>query len=660
MTPVVSLSFGTVHWSLSTVALAASVIWVLGQLLVMAMAWSRRRHCSVWRRWWVLGLNTWVTGVVLLLIAPPQLPDPHVGSVTLITEGATDLPADNTGYRLAGVSLEAAETLPLLHTPGQMLLRQPGTSQVQLVGHGLSAADWATLPSDLTLQWTPPELHGLTDLEWPTVLTVGDELRVSGLLRWDGGQSPLNLSLIDVSGRSVDTQTVLPGERFSLQALPPVVGPVEYAVQVLKDDVLLNSEPIASFVRASEPPRIMIWQSAPSFDTQQLSRWATDTGAQLLVRTQISRDRFLSQRINLSGDIAISLAPSLLATVDMMVLDGRQWLALGSADRSSLLTAVSEGLGLLVLMDAALGQAMVNDPSIGDVFGVALSPDVESPDAESPDIKSPDIKSPDNAAIERSPLQRGQLVTSTPLPPVPVSPWSMTLTGGAQTLTIDDRGEVLEAWRQQGLGRVAVSRLRDRFRWATSGAETAFSRYWSNLLATVARPSVTARLQPLSTPTDLRPFERLQICADNPKQQPLSVNFAALSLSSTSSSSSVPSAPVPLIAPTTGGSVACGFLWTAESGWHALTLLDGEGSAIEQLNVRVWGGDEHQPDRFARRQRATREAIQRSQSISQQRKGDEFAPINPWWLWGALLAGIVPLWLERRLLSGRQSDANVS
>ena len=101
-------------------------------------------------------------------------------------------------------------------------------------------------------------------------------------------------------------------------------------------------------------------------------------------------------------------------------------------------------------------------------------------------------------------------------------------------------------------------------------------------------------------------------------------------------------------------------MWTAESGWHALTLLDGEGSAIEQLNVRVWGGDEHQPDRFARRQRATREAIQRSQSISQQRKGDEFAPINPWWLWGALIAGIVPLWLERRLLSGRQSDANVS
>jgi hypothetical protein len=216
----------------------------------------------------------------------------------------------------------------------------------------------------------------------------------------------------------------------------------------------------------------MIWQSAPSFETQQLSRWAADTGAQLLVRTQISRDRFLNQRINLSGDIAISLSPSLLATVDMIVLDGRQWLALGSADRSSLLTAVSEGLGLLVLMDAELGQAMVNDPSIGDIFGVAVSldaasPDVNSPDVNSLDIESPDIESPDikslyikssaNVALERSPLQRAQLAIPTPLPPIPVSPWSMTLRG-AQTLTIDDRGEALEAWQQQGLGRVAISR----------------------------------------------------------------------------------------------------------------------------------------------------------------------------------------------------------
>ena len=630
MTPVLSLSFGEVQWALSTVALVVAVLWLLGQLRVMAMAWARRRQCSRARRWWVLALNIWVTAVVLLLLAPPKVPDPHAASVTLITEGTLEVPAGRTRYRLGTFELPGADALPHVQTPGQIVLRHPTTSQLLVTGHGLSAADWANLPEPITVQWSPPELQGLTDLQWPSYLGAGEALDVTGRLRWDGSKAPLMIALVDASGRSIDTQTVLPGEQFQLQALPPVLGPVEYTLEVSEGDSVRQSEPIASFVRAPEPPRLMIWQSSPSFDTQQLSRWAADSGAQVLVRTQISRDRYLSQRINVTGDVALALVPSLLATIDVMVLDGRQWLGLSGADRAILLSAASEGLGLLVLLDATLAQAMVDDPDQTAVFGVALSPD--------------------DGSHERLAVRHGQPIAQMPLP---VTPWSMNPID-AQPLTVDEDGAVLEVWRQQGLGRVAMSRLRDRYRWVTSGAETGFSQYWANLMTAVARPSATARLQSVMQPTTVRPFERLQICADNPQAQTLSAIFAPLGLSSE---------PVPLIAPSTGGSIACGYVWTAQVGWHELSLQNDEGSVLDQFNLRVWADSEHQTDRFARRHTATSQVARATEkgylTDPKQSLPQSLAPINPWWLWTALLAGLVPLWLERRLLSGRQPDADV-
>lgn len=630
MTPVLIGSFGEVQWAVSSMALVVAVLWLLGQLGVMAMAWVRRRQCSRARRWWVLALNIWVTAVVLLLLAPPKVPDPHAASVTLITEGTLEVPAGRARYRLGTVELLGADALPHLQTPGQVVLRHPTTSRLLVTGHGLSAADWATLPQPITVQWSPPELHGLTDLQWPSYLGAGEALNVTGRLRWDGSKAPLMLALVDASGRSIATQTVLPGQHFQLQLLPPVLGPVEYTLEVSEGDSVLKREPIASFVRVPEPPRLMIWQSSPSFDTQQLSRWAADSGAQVLVRTQISRDRYLSQRINVTGDVALALVPSLLATVDLMVLDGRQWLGLSGADRSILLSAASEGLGLLVLLEATLAQAMVDDPTRGDVFGVALSPDGES--------------------HERLALRQGQPIAQMPLP---VTPWSI-IPIDAQPLTVDEGGAVLEVWRQQGFGRVAISRLRDRYRWVTSGADTGFSRYWANLMTAVARPSATARLQSLMEPTTVRPFERLQICADNPQAQTLSVTFAPLGESSE---------PVPLITPTTGGSIACGYVWTAQVGWHELSLRDDEGSVLDQFNLRVWTDSEHQTDRFARRHTATKKAAVATQkgylANHKQSQRQPYAPINPWWLWTALLVGLLPLWLERRLLSGRQPDTDV-
>ena len=50
-------------------------------------------------------------------------------------------------------------------------------------------------------------------------------------------------------------------------------------------------------------------------------------------------------------------------------------------------------------------------------------------------------------------------------------------------------GEVIEAYRNVGLGRVAVSVLRERHRWLTSGEEATYTAYWARLMSRLGRPA---------------------------------------------------------------------------------------------------------------------------------------------------------------------------
>lgn len=626
MTPLITLSFAGINWPISLVALLALPALVL--VFVVAMVRARRRlaEASPLLRRSVMLLNALALLALTLLLAPPGLPVAGGDRVALVTEGSEALPVAKVVYSFGTTDGQAWPDVPILVTPSQLTIRHPGLDEVVVVGHGLDESAWSTLPEGLSVSWAPPPLDGLVMLDWANVIEPGAPLIVTGEVRWREGVDvdEATIRLQDPSGVTVSSIERDRDGSFALRALPRAAGAVTYRLQLLEGDVVIADEPVSTYVRGSELARLLVMQSAPSFETRQLANWAADRGSELLIDTLISRERSLTQRINLPETANSEVSDVLLSATDLAVIDGRRWVQLDAAQRQLLLDAVDAGLGLMLLLDDALAEWLSERSEMAALLGVRLAKDAEEAQYRLA-LPGLDLRDDDASVL-------------------PVAGWQLQLRG-AQTLSQSESGVILESWRSHGRGRLALSRLRERHRWATSGDRSVFTRYWSHVLQTIGRPSTTSRWLAYPQPSTLRPGERAAFCVSTADATPLSMSFAPLTVNSAAAAESAQQLLMPH---PTGSPEACGFVWPNQPGWHALALYGEDNMLMDRVLVRVLDDEHLRSDRFARRQLATQ---RRANAQASQRVVAEpaYVPVSPWWGWGLLVLALVPLWLERRL-----------
>ena len=629
MTPVWTLAFGKIVWPFSGATLLALTLLLPVFGWVMWRAQRRLQAASAVLRAGVVALNALAYVALLLLLAPPEWPLVDRERVVLVTEGAESLDdlKQSTATYLLGDSLMYGSTgLLVLTTPAQLRLKHPGLDELALKGHGLDKSQWSTLPIDVPIDWSPPPLAGLVALDWSTVLDPGTPLLVTGELRLAGRTATAEVRLQDPAGVTVDRSVLSDDDVFALRTVPRALGAVTYRLQLLEDGAVTRDEPVTTYVRDVELARLLVMQSAPSFETRQLANWAADRGSRLLIDTGISRDRSLVQRINLPESAPSTIDAPMLAATDLAVVDGRRWVQLDVTLRESLLSAVEDGLGLLLLLDESLAAWLDNHPEMREWLGVRLAR-VEG-----------------EASYRLAGVGGDESEVDEPNAALPAAPWRID-TVDAQTLTRAESGAVLESWRAYGRGRLALSRLRERHRWATSGDRSVFARYWARILQTLGRPGVTPKWRPTPAPTTLRVGQRIMFCANLVDEKPLTFRFAPLNTEALEDAAVIEQ---PLTPHSEGSAQGCGFVWPDQSGWHSLTLVRENGETTDRVLQWVFGDDVHRADRFARRQSATARRLAASPD-EPAKPAPVYEPISPWWGWGLLVLALAPLWLERRL-----------
>ena len=88
-------------------------------------------------------------------------------------------------------------------------------------------------------------------------------------------------------------------------------------------------EPIAA--------RMLLLQSAPSFEWRSLARWLARAGARVAARTRVSETRFRDRFDGLSARALDTLDRDLLSQFDLVIADGAALGVLDDASRSALL-----------------------------------------------------------------------------------------------------------------------------------------------------------------------------------------------------------------------------------------------------------------------------------------------------------------------------------
>lgn len=638
------MTFSLGLFSHYTFAASVLVVLLIIGLAVTGYFASQRLKQNKPRLAAILLTNTVAALTVLGLAFDVQLTNNQASVTYLVTHGATNEQLEKIDtqqsvfvLREAVISINDKNILDAatqIESPSQLLSYQPRFGNLHIMGDGLSLSQWQDMQLlmgeafnniSVTFSASTPRL-GLVNMSWPRELAVGQFIEVTGQLQ---GIDELavdtiyELNVLDPVGQLVETIRLKASERFSLSFPAKSMGQWVYRLQLSKpgDMQPLLDEPLAFSVTKPSPVRILIKQSAASFETRQLKNWAAQFGSQISVLTQISQTKDIRQNINLSAaelkKITSPFTKQAFIHFDWLLIDGRALLALTSQHMTALKTAIKNGLGVYIIADNALINAWPV-PSLDWLSDIKLQP-------------------LDVASFSAIPIWPHSKIEGV----MPLAKAIITSANNSFLVQSND-AQILVSHSKVGLGHVAVSLINGTYGWQTSGLTEQYSHYWQSIIFGLAKP----RQAPywLNAASDTLPWV-------NQHQQKCLLGATA---SGVTTYDQQPSSLV-LTQDILQVEQRCLTIWPTNAGWHKLAWSQNSALAAtphkQDTSIETWFYAHSEQDWQEWRQVQNRLV---SQKIAQQQNIQRFEKtsvksLDKIWFWGLLVLSMSILWLERKL-----------
>ena len=509
----------------------------------------------------------------LTVIAPDKN---DTGAALPSGQGIVALPGADAPARI--------ERVPDLATA---LRRHPLVRELDIVGNGLPLRDQAAAAALPLRLHAPVEPAGLTDLRWTQRAAAGQQWFVHG----SATVKDATVELRDPSGELVDSSALDADGGFTLSAPARIAGLARLELRLLDArKQRIDSASIPLEIEDGVALSAIVQAGAPSPELKYWRRWASDAGVRLDMRIA------LSDRLGM-GDEGAALDAAALAKADFAVFDERSWLALDSSQKATLLSAVDQGLGLLLRVSSMPDASVLADWS---AFGFVFAPGEAAA----------------SISLDRALLQREHLdFNATPL---------SIAAGSATPLLTDDRDHIIVAATSRGQGRIAVSMLLDSFQLVLRGDAGRYGSLWGRLISEIARPQ---QRQANRTPIAVGWIGERQLLCD---------------LGDTAQVIAASGEETRLIV-----SERCAGYWPKQAGWHR--LVDGE--VHEAFYVR--DNDDAESLRHHRDRVATQALVSAHEPAANSARETGRKPIDRWPL---LLLWLIPTallwWRERRQFAG--------
>ena len=625
--------------------------------LVINRLWLRKVRLLV-----VIGLNIAAWLLLVAILSPVTLRDNEPPAVVLVTHSEVplseasfnDIASDASVWFTQRAWLSLSQTqwfnrLPMfrpkvVREPEDIIWAEPTLQHLVVIGDGMTMQQWQRFKqrkgsNDPAISVTLKKgsaVTGLVSMRWQRQLNRGQWQRVSGVLQVAPAEAKGNLQqtlyhvyLKDPAGQVVAQQAVRDGETFELLVNVKTEGLWQYQLALAKasDDITVVEENLAFEVTRPSLAKLLIRQSAPSFETRHVKNWAVEQGAQVTVETQISKNSYISQHANYpqedrsdekTAQVDSFDTLSTLDQYDLLIIDARGLMKLSQHQQDNLAVAVKRGLGVLVIGDSTLFTEN-NLPEVLNQFRISHGSTIES-DQSLLSWQFDQAGEPLNVIAADIPASSG-----------------FSLVKGAE-------GRVIVPGIHWGLGKVAISLTNQTYQWHTAGQRQLYSRYWQFLFESLARQSLAPYLLPVEN-------DHLNI-ARQPLPRCFSVNENLYSRLADyalryEGTEGKPVALIPLV-DEVNQNMACGVIYPASSGWQRITLSANEETLSHSFYVY------NESDWPAWQQQRKHNAGKRMQSAMQTGlKQTYWTEISLWPLWWGLLLMCSLLWIERKFWTNR-------
>jgi hypothetical protein len=649
------MTFSLGLFSYYPIAAGVLILLLLIGLAISSYFVSQRLKHKKTRRVSVLIANTVAALAVVGLAFDIQITNKQVSVTYLVTNGATieqlsQIDKQQPIFIMQGAMgvMEAMESISdnnivdiatAIHIPSQVLSHQPDISNLHVLGDGLSAEQWQDMQLligdtfkniSITFSTFKPRI-GLINMQWPRELAIGQFIQIKGQLQGSDGPDTVDniyqVTLVDPIGQIVETIRLKASESFTLSFPATSIGQWVYRLQLSKsgENNPIADEPIAFVVAKPATLRILIKQSAPSFETRQLKNWAAEFGSQISVLTQISQTKDIRQNINMDTETLeqITLTANepfteqALVNFDWLLIDGRALLTLTAQQTTALQTAIKNGLGMYIITDNELINAWPV-PSLDWLLDINLQPlDVANYSA---------IPYWPHSKIEQA---------------MPLVKANITSARGAY-LVQNKEAQILVSHSKIGLGHVAVSLINTTYGWQTSGLTEQYSHYWQSVIYELARPKQSAYWQSTQPNSLTLVNKHMQKCL-----------LGATELGVTTYDQH----PYPLILTQDliQTEQQCLTMWPTNAGWHKLiwsentTVTDTNNAPTSSVNTWFYAHAEQdwQQWRQVKNQLVSQKIAQ--QQITKKGEKPSVKSLDKDWVWALLVLSMSLLWLERKL-----------
>jgi len=528
-----------------------------------------------------------------------------------------------------------------LRTPEQILLKHQGLSEITILGDGLNQYQWDKLPN-LKINYKPPRLiKGIIQPHWVPTISLGDTTNFTGRLQVSSSDI-YQLKITDPAGEIIAQQKLLNGEYFKLEIKPKLVGFHHYIV-LLSDsnDNLVEKNTINIQVTPAKAAKILVIQSAPSFETKQLQNWAAENGSQFSIRTQISKDKYITRSSNISSiHLALinqeNLSSELFEYFDLVIIDGRELANLKDSETTLLLRNVEKGLGLLVLVDHDL---------------LAISENKQLKLLENFQI------TPLNQETKTIPYFISSEQDATPMSDqfVPLSAASISFKNinTSQPLIKSSNGAAIAVSQSKQLGNLSVSLLQSTHQLITSGYRSDYTNLWQLLIKSSARKNRISTIQLKSDNHLLLENSLAQLCyiKTNESNELVSHLLILDDITSTNISEHKDSSLAQKLTIKENALIAdraCGSFWAKSAGWYQVFKPDSN-TRLESFYVlpeESWLAHQQHTKISAT---LTKQAQQNSNTKNLDVQ--HIKPVSQWLFWWLFFISASLIWLERKFRS---------
>ncbi len=375
-----------------------------------------------------------------------------------------------------------------------------------LHGNGLSDNQWHQLSAlmdaevfnNLNIEYsevTPIPL-GFERVIWPRQLVIGDSLDVQ--LKLSGPKDIdqiFSVYFYDPYQTLIDVQQAKIGDFLTFSSIPASQGNWLYQVEIFdQQDNLLASENIGVEVTVGTNAKVLIVQSAPSFETRHLHNWLANNGSQVRVHSQISKNKFKQQIINpvqaSPTDAKQMLWQENLSWADVMVADNRFISQLSDSEVSAMHTAIREGLGLYIIANTRFVQ---------DKLPLVLTPLIDQLQFK-------------DGYLEKALFSWEEIKTNEPIK-------VLNARFKTQSIINDENDNGLVSVFDYEKGKLAISMSQYTHTWRLAGKPQLHSQYWQKILQAIGKPQAMPKVHWQNA--DLLDTSQAQktLCFDNINEQ---------------------------------------------------------------------------------------------------------------------------------------------